>query len=59
MTRASAYFTEALRDQCYCSLRSQQLGQNPFQITFGDRILPRMSRDFAIFMAKHLAEYYL
>ena len=43
----------------YCSLRSQQLGQNPFQITFGDGILPRMSRDFAIFMAKHLAGYYL
>ena len=38
---------------------SQQLGQNPFQITFGDGILPRMSRDFAIFMAKHLAGYYL
>ena len=29
----------------YCSLRSQQLGQNSFQITFGDGILPRMSRD--------------
>ena len=29
-------------------------GQNPFQITFGDGILPRMSRDFAIFMAIHL-----
>ena len=43
----------------YCSLRSQQLGQNSFQITFGDGILPRMSRDFAIFMAKHLAGYYL
>ena len=27
--------------KCYCSLRSQQLGQNPFQITFGDGILPR------------------
>ena len=39
MTRASAYFTEALRYQCYCSLRSQQLGQNPFQITFGDGII--------------------
>jgi len=44
---------------CYYSLRSQQLGQNPFQITYGDGILPRMSRDFAIFMAKHLAGYYL
>ena len=32
----------------YCSLRSQQLGQNPFQITCGDGILPRMSRDFVI-----------
>ena len=46
-------------NKCYCSLRSQQLGQNPFQITFGDGILTRMSRDFAIFMAKHLAGYYL
>ena len=44
MARASAHFTEARRYQCYCSLRSQQLGQNPFQITYGDRILPRMSR---------------
>ena len=35
------------------------IGQNAFQITCGDGILPRMSRDFAIFMAKHLAEYYL
>ena len=34
-------------------------GQNAFQITFGDSILPRMSRDFAIFIAKHLAGYYL
>jgi hypothetical protein len=32
-------------DSSYCSLRSQQLGQNSFQITFGDGILPRMSRD--------------
>ena len=45
--------------QSYCSLRSQQLGQNPFHITFGDGILPCMSRDSAIFMTKHLAEYYL
>ena len=44
---------------CYCSLRSPQLGPNAFHITFGDSILPRMSRDFAIFMAKHLAGYYL
>ena len=36
----------------YCSLRSQQLGQNPFQITYGDGILPRMSRDFAIIHGK-------
>ena len=36
----------------YCSLRSQQLGQNPFQITCGDGILPRMSRDFAIIHGK-------
>ena len=28
-------------------------------IWFGDSILPRMSRDFAIFMEKHLAGYYL
>ena len=48
-----------IRFLCYCSLRSQQLGQNPFHITFGDGILPRMSRDFAIYIAKHLAEYYL
>ncbi|MDD6106153.1 MAG: hypothetical protein PUC51_08165, partial [Ruminococcus sp.] len=33
--------------------------QNAFQITFGDGILPRMSRDFAIFMTKRLAGYYL
>ena len=33
-------------------------GQNAFQITYGDGILPRMSRDFVIFMTKHLAEYY-
>ena len=46
-------------DSSYCSLRSQQLGQNSFQITFGDGIFPRMSRDFAIFMAKHLTGYYL
>ena len=26
-------------DSSYCSLRSQQLGQNPFQITFGDGII--------------------
>ena len=45
------------RKNGYCSLHSQQLGQNPFQITFGDGILIRMSRDFAIFMAKHLAGY--
>ena len=31
------------------------IGQNAFHITFGDSILPRMSRDFAISMAKHLA----
>ena len=37
---------------CYCSLCSQQLGQNAFQITFGDGILPRMSRDFAIIHGK-------
>ncbi len=36
----------------YCSLRSQQLGQNPFQITYGDGILPCMSRDFAIIHGK-------
>ena len=36
----------------YCSLRSQQLGQNAFHITFGDGILPRMSRDFAIIHGK-------
>ena len=35
------------------------IGQNAFHITFGDSILPRMSRDFAIFMEKHLAGYYL
>ena len=56
---SSWYCWSAHCELCYCSLRSQQLGQNPFQITFGDGILPRMSRDFAIFMAKHLAEYYL
>ena len=39
-------------NKCYCSLRSQQLGQNPFQITYGDGILPRMSRDFAIIHGK-------
>ena len=38
---------------------SQQPGQNVFQITIGDGILPCMSRDFVIFMPKHLAEYYL
>ena len=26
-------------DSSYCSLRSQQLGQNSFQITFGDGII--------------------
>ena len=35
------------------------IGQNPFQIAFCNRILPRMSRDFAISMAKHLAGYIL
>ena len=38
---------------------SQQLDQNPFQITCSDGILPHMSQAFAIFMAKHLAGYYL
>ena len=55
------YFSEIniivadLSDFCnagYCSLRSQQLGQNPFHITCGDGILPRMSRDFAIIHGK-------
>ena len=41
-----------LTPACYYSLRSQQLGQNAFQITFGDGILPCMSRDFAIIHGK-------
>ena len=28
----------SLTENCYCSLRSQQLGQNPFLITFGTSI---------------------
>ena len=39
----------------YCSRPSQSPGQNAFQITFDDGILSCMSRDFGIYMPKHLA----
>ena len=38
----------------YCSPPSQPTGQNTFQITPRDNILPCISRDFDVYMPKHL-----
>ena len=52
MSTIFSKFVNFLSNAQYYFLTSQQLGQNPFQITYGDGILPRMSRDFAIIHGK-------
>ena len=52
MSTIFSKFVNLLSNAQYYLPTSQQLGQNPFQITYGDGILPRMSRDFAIIHGK-------
>ena len=52
MSTIFSKFVIFLSNAQYYLLTSQQLGQNPFQITYGGGILPRMSRDFAIIHGK-------